>query len=175
MLWGPFPPGCPMILLRGPQRWRNYPNEKPSKGRLRALQAQGVFDRWSPSPCPCLPPSCSTGIRASQAPGNSRASSLGPCPGLTTWALPKARAAQKPPPTTKAKRRRRCCPGHRKAWARGGDQGLDLGTGEGTGGAAHREEGKGSQRPQSPRPDCSCSRSQGCFVSLWGFPWNSHK
>lgn len=43
MLWGPFPPGCPMILLRGPQRWRNYPNEKPSKGRLRALQAQGAL------------------------------------------------------------------------------------------------------------------------------------
>ena len=45
MLWDPFPPGSPMILLRGPLRGKNYPNEKLSKGRLRALQAQGALLR----------------------------------------------------------------------------------------------------------------------------------
>lgn len=43
MLWDPFPPGSPMVLLRGPLRGKNYPNEKLSKGRLRALQAQGAL------------------------------------------------------------------------------------------------------------------------------------
>jgi hypothetical protein len=109
----------------------------------------------------------------------SRASSLGLCPGLTMRALPKAKATQKPPPTTKDRQGWRCWPGQREAQGMLGLKPLPAGVRTQTlwEGAWEWLSVKRGRVP-APRvacPDHSSHRSQGCFVSLWGFPGNSQK
>lgn len=101
--------------LRGPLRRKNYPNEKLSKGRLRALQAQGAL--LVVIKTTLLPPA-QLFHRPRGLPGAGKLQGL--IPGMTVHRVnnasaPKLGAAQKPP-TTKP-RRRRCWPGQRKAGA----------------------------------------------------------
>lgn len=134
-----------------------------------------VFAQWSPSPRRCLPPSCSTGTGASQAPGKLQGLIPGTVPRVNNAGTSQSRGSPETTAHHKGQEEAEVLAGQREAWARGDRLGQDSGTGEGAGHAAPHEEGKGSWRPQSPGPDRSCSRSQGCFVSLWGFPGNSHK
>lgn len=49
MFWGPLPPDYPMILLRVPLRYRNYPNKQPCKADCRPSGPSGLSSAgtWS--------------------------------------------------------------------------------------------------------------------------------
>lgn len=130
------------------------------------------FVQRAPSPCPYLWPCYFIGPEASQTWGKLQGLIPGSVPRVNNVGIPRVGAAQKPPPATKARRRRRCWPGQREAVMRQAGSGLGHREGAQRSYSVWRE---GFPAPTAACPDHSSNRSQGCFVSLWGFPLNSQK